>query len=150
MKTSLVPLIVAFTGAGVMTADSLAQNLSDRINHVRQSRMAAEANNTTKAHLLGTLLYTDVTVHFQETAARDAVNHLRTILGIDITARYSDDRTGEGLDPEAPITMNVVNRPAITVLEMLIEQAAGDEPATWQLREGYVEIGTKERLSVPR
>lgn len=30
---------------------------------------------------------------------------------------------------------------------MIVEQAALDEPAAWQIRRGYIEVGTKERLS---
>jgi hypothetical protein len=35
------------------------------------------------------------------------------------------------------------------VLELVIEQCQEFDPCTWQLRRGFVEVGTKERLSVP-
>lgn len=112
-----------------------------------QKKATAESQNLSKAQMLGTLLYTDISVQFQENSARDAIKHIETVLGINIIGRYSDDRTGMGLDPETPITLNVVNKPALTVLEMILDQAAGDEESTWQLRDGYVEVGTKERLA---
>ena len=125
---------------------SFGQSLSDRIDHVRQQRTNAEANNQTKAAMLGKLLYTDISVQFEEMPLRDVINYLQTTLGVTLVARYNDDRTGIGLDPEAPITLNVSNKPALTVLEMVLEQAAEDTDSTWQLRDGFVEVGTKERL----
>jgi uncharacterized membrane protein YgcG len=147
VSTNKAAALVAVCGLGLAAGPCLGQNLQDRINHVMQRKAAAETQNATKSQLLGTLLYTDISVQFQDNNARDAINHIETVLGINIVGRYSDDRTGTGLDPEAPITLNVVNKPALTVLEMILDQAAGDEEATWQLREGYVEVGTKERLA---
>ena len=140
-------LISAAVGCMLLAGGASAQNLKDRIDHVMQKRIAAQNNNTSKAAMLGALLYTDITVQFQDTPGREAINYLQTALGINLVGRYNDDRTGIGLDPEAPVTLNAVNQPAITVLEMVLDQASGDEPATWQLRDGYVEVGTKERLN---
>jgi len=115
-----------------------------------QKRMQAERNNTTKANMLATLLYTDMTVQFEETPARDALDFMKTTLGINILPRYIDDRGAfSGIDPETPITLNVENQAALTVLELILAQAEDLEPMTWQLRDGYVEVGTKDRLSAP-
>lgn len=140
-------IATAVGGLLLIGGNASAQNLNERINHVMQKRAAAESQNTSKARMLGALLYTDVTVQFSETSARDAINYLQTVLGVNLVARYNTDKAGEGLDPEAPITLNVTSKPALTVLEMVLDQCAGDEAATWQLRDGYVEVGTKERLS---
>jgi len=120
-----------------------AQGLSERIDHVMRSRDAAPS----KGRLLGVLLYTDLSLTFTETPAREVIEYLQTVLGVPIIGRYSDDRTGLGIDPEAEISLEVVSTPALTVLEMVLAQASDDysEP-TWQLRRGFVEVGTKERL----
>ena len=142
---------LALAGCGLMICTpAFGQNLSERIDYVMQQRARAESRNTSKAHMLSVLLYTDVTVQFPETPARDAINYIQTILGINIIGRYSDDRTGEGIDPETPITLNVVDQPALSVLEMILDQCQVlDEAMTWQLRNGFVEVGTKLRLSAP-
>src|SRR5690606_39386355 len=44
------------------------------------------------------------------------LNYMQTVLGINIIGRYNDDRTGIGLDPNAPITLSVTDKPALTVL----------------------------------
>ena len=142
------PLIVTLTGScllGTYSAAS-AQNLSERINHVMQQRTVAESHNTSKSAILGTLLYTDISVQFQDTKARDAFNYLQTVLGITIVGRYSDDKVGTGIDPETPITLNATDQPALTVLELVLGQCEGEQPCTWQLRDGFIEVGTKERL----
>ncbi|MHC5023698.1 MAG: hypothetical protein ACYTGG_07280 [Planctomycetota bacterium] len=141
-------LVVAGSALFIGSAAS-GQSLSERIAHFQRSKMQEEARNTSKAHMLSTLLYTDLTVDFQERPVREVVDYLRTVLKINIVARYSDDRVGFGIDPEALITLQAEQQPALTILEQVLEQAADLDPTTWQLRKGFVEIGTKERLSVP-
>ena len=137
-------------GLGLLTGSiAQGQNLSDRINYVMKKRAAAQRNDTEKADMLSRLIYTDLTIQFQETQARDVFNYLQTVLNVTIVGRYDDDRIGYGIDPETPITLEVENHPALSVIEMILEQcqSIGDE-CTWQLRNGYVEVGTKQRLSM--
>jgi hypothetical protein len=75
--------------------------------------------------------------------------HLKTVLAVPIVGRYSDDKVGYGIDPETPITLDVSDTPAIIVIERILDQCEDIDPCTWQLRKGYVEVGTKQRLSVP-
>jgi len=146
MKNSRVAL-TACIGLGLFAADAFGQSLSDRIQHLRNSQVQAQSRNTSKSHMLSVLIYTDITVNFNEQPAREVINYLQTILGINIVGRYSDDRTGVGLDPEGPITLNATSQPALNVLEMVLAQLEDFEETEWQLRDGYVEVGTKERLS---
>jgi hypothetical protein len=144
-------LALVLAGCCAMVGSTaFGQSLSDRIDHVMQKRAQAQRRDSSKAHMLSVLLYTDITVQLQETPARDALSYLQTVLGINIIGRYSDDKVGFGIDPETPITLDVVDKPALTVLELVLDQCATfDEPCTWQLRRGFVEVGTKERLSAP-
>ncbi len=141
---------LALVGLGVLLGSpALGQSLSERINYVMQQRSQAQSRNTSKGYMLSVLLYTDLPVQFAETPAREAFNYLQTILGINLIGRYSDDRIGFGIDPETPITLDVVGKPALLVLELVLDQCQDLDPCTWQLRNGYVEVGTKERLSQP-
>jgi hypothetical protein len=144
---TLTPFALALAGSMLLSTTAMAQGLSNRIEQVRQNQQRAEARNTDKAHMLSVLLYTDISVQFNDTPARDAINYLQTVLGINIVGRYMDDRTGFGLDPEAGITLDADNQPALTVLERVLEQAAEFDETTWQLRQGFVEVGTKDRLA---
>ncbi|MFO0783176.1 MAG: hypothetical protein U0636_05785 [Phycisphaerales bacterium] len=132
----------------VLTAVAGAQDLSTRIQAVMAQRAAQQqAQVATRAGMLRTLLRTGVSVDFQNTPAREAFAYLKQLLGMDIVFRWSDDPgASDGLTPDAPITLQVKNGQALGVLERMLEQAS-TEPCTWQLRQGYVEVGPKARLN---
>ncbi len=114
--------------------------------------LAAAGSDTavpSRAQLVQALTRECISVEFDRAPARKAFEHLQQVLGISIVGRYSDDRTGHGIDPEAPITLQANRHPPIEVIEQILEQCADQDPCTWQLRSGYVEVGTKERLSAP-
>jgi len=110
-----------------------------------------EAEGNDRRTLLATLLDADVTVRFEGDPARDAIAYLADRIGVKIIGRYSSNCIGIGIDPDAPITLNVDSAPAVLVLERVLAQCGdfGSE-ATWQLRDGYIEVGTKERLNAVR
>ncbi|MBL9148946.1 MAG: hypothetical protein JNM94_09670 [Phycisphaerae bacterium] len=141
-------LLAATLVAGVAVA-AHAQNLSDRFAEVAKMRQEAAAQDVTGARLLGALLYTDITVEFKDTKVKDAIDFIANALGVPLVARYQTDRIGTGLDPEMEVTLKVEGKPALNVLEMILEQVSVDTPATWQLRGSFIEVGTKDRLSVP-
>jgi hypothetical protein len=140
---TLTACVIAVAGA-----PALGQSLEERL---RAATPKKQVNNSTKPALLGALLYTDIpSVDFDETGLRVAMEYLEKELDVRVIGRYNDDQTGTGMDPEAPISLSLSNMPALTVLEMVLEQAgAGYEACTWQLREGFIEVGTHERLSTP-
>jgi uncharacterized membrane protein YgcG len=119
------------------------------MDHLARRQAPARAAVMTRADMLRLLTGRALTVEFQETPAREAFQHLQTLLGAPIVGRYSDDRVGHGIDPETPITLTIVERSALTVLELVLDQCQEFEDCTWQLRDGYVEVGTKLRLSAP-
>lgn len=139
-----------------LASSAAAQNLSDRFREVAVARQRQEAAATSgvaasKAQLLGALLYTDITVDFSETPTREAFNYIKTLLGVDIIVRYSGDRGGlSGIDPDGTVTLKADGRPALTVIETMLDQLAELEPLTWQLRNGFIEIGPKDRLDTAR
>jgi hypothetical protein len=98
--------------------------------------------------MLGILLFCNLTVRFDETPARPAIKELGKVLGINIVGRYNDDPTGHGLEPNAPITFEAESMPALDVLEAVLDQCTLGEDCTWQLRNSFVEVGTKRRLAV--
>ncbi len=102
-----------------------------------------------RATLHHTLTVTEISVEFRETPAREVFKYLKTVLGMPIIGRYSDDKVGHGIDPDTPITLDATDTPAIIVLELILDQCEDIDPCTWQLRKGYLEVGTKERLSAP-
>ena len=51
--------------------------------------------------------------------------------------------------PSRTVSVAVENRTALDLLEDLLDQASDYVECTWQIRRGFVEVGTKARLSVP-
>ena len=132
---------------GLPTLPASGQTLAQRMAEVRKKREQVKAKP--RLEILQALLYAKLTVDFDHTPARDVFEFIRTSLGINLVARYSDDPIGYGIDPDLPITLLVDKMDALNVLELVLEQCAVLEECTWQLRDSYLEVGTKARLSVP-
>ena len=92
MKQSIV---LASVGAIFLAVPVFGQSLSERYGQVQAQRVNAQRDNSSKASMLGTLLYQDISVTFQDTAVRDAINFIANTLGINIIGRYNDDRTAQ-------------------------------------------------------
>ncbi|MDZ4829191.1 MAG: hypothetical protein SGJ09_03215, partial [Phycisphaerae bacterium] len=131
------------------TSAASGQNFADRLNEVAKQRQSDAARDITKSSLLGALLYTDLTFDFKATKAKDAFEFIANALGVPLVVRYNTDRAAAGIDPDAEVTLKLEGKPALTALEMVLEQVGTDEPCTWQIRESFIEVGTKARLSVP-
>jgi hypothetical protein len=96
------------------------------------------------------LVETNVSVELDRTPARAAFDQLNAALSFPLIGRYRDDTLGFGLDPDLLITFEARDLPALEVLEEMLSQCTVQGPeCTWQIRKGFVEFGTKERLSVP-
>ena len=129
----------------VAVAPASGQNLSERINTVLEQRAAKQA--TAKGPILRALLTTSISVKFEDTKAKEAFAYLKQLIGVEMVVRWSDDPgAGDGLDPEARLTFEMNSAQALVVLERMIDMST-TEPATWQLRQGYLEVGTKSRLN---
>ena len=144
--------LVAAVSAVCLSTTASAQGLSERIKSVADQRREAASNDSSKGKLLGALLYQDVTVSFDKTTARDAFDFVATQLGARLVVRYQGDggKSGDtGIDPELEISLVLEGQPALTVIEQMLELCGTDTDCEWQLRNGYIELGTVDRLSVP-
>ena len=148
-RSSIALSLLASVGASALASHAVAQGLSERIRGVADQRAQERAQDSSRASLLGALLYTDVAVNFDKTAARTAFEYVADQMGVPLVVRYDGEGGSGGIDPEMEISLQLEGAPALTVLERLLEMCATDEACTWQLRDGFVEAGTKERLSVP-
>ncbi len=100
-----------------------------------------------RAGLLEALTATRLTIVLDRVPARTVLERLALLLDVPLVARFADDRTPEGIDPLAPITLEAIDEPVVRVLERALEQCGSSGPCTWQLGRGFVEAGTKERLA---
>jgi hypothetical protein len=110
----------------------------------------ATAEDDLHREVLGVLLSSRVTVEIEDAPVRTVFARLADAIGLTIIGRYEDDRVGHGIDPDASITLRVEDALAIDVLEMILDRATLYQSCTWQIRTGFVEVGTKRRLSTSR
>ncbi len=107
------------TIAGAMSSSTAGQDLSGRIQQVRD-RLERDRYAGSAEHL-GRLLYTDCEVRMEEAPMEDAVAWLAAATGAPL--RILDDNKGQpGIDPSVEITLDVRGMPALTVLEIMMEQ----------------------------
>jgi uncharacterized membrane protein YgcG len=142
-------LLLTVGGATLFASPAFGQNLGDRFRGVaeEQRRQLADRNST-RAQIFGALVYTDITVEFNETTAREAIEYLRTQMGVPIVVRWITDRNQTaGVDPDALVTLAVEGQPALTVLESILDRVTDFDPLTWQIRQNFLEIGPKVRLN---
>ena len=102
---------------------------------------------TEASYVVGVLVHTPLNVNFDNTPARDAFNAVIETIDLPIVVRYASEAQPIGIDPDLPLTIEFRNRRALLVLETMIDLAAGTEDCTWQIRNGYVEIGPKTLLN---
>lgn len=146
-------ILVAASAASMIGASALGQSLGERLQAVARMQQDASVSSqaASRAQLLGALLYTDITVDFAETPVKEAINYIRSQMGVDLVARFSNDKGASvGIDPEATVTLKADAAPALNVIEMLLDQVSDGDPSSWQLRDGFIEIGPKDRLDKSR
>ena len=146
MTKSASVLLLFFTVGGLLSSPTWGQGLSGRIQEVRD-RLERDRYAGSAEHL-GRLLYTDCEVRMEEAPIADAVAWLAGATGVPL--RILDDNKGQsGIDLSVEITLDVRGMPALTVLEIMMEQYEDDtgEACDWQLRTGRVEVSTKDRLA---
>lgn len=138
--------LLVLSSITLTTIPAAAQNLSGRIQQV-QEQLERDRSAGSAAHL-GRLLYTDCQVRMEGAPIEDAIAWLAGATGAPL--RLLNDEKGQpGIDPNVEITLDVRGMPALTVLEIMLEQCEDNlgESCDWQLRAGRVEVSTKERLA---
>ncbi len=151
-RSALTPLLTALgTSIAIFTiADSaIGQNLSDRIKAVAEQRQQAASKDSSKGALLGALLRTNIQVNFQNTPARQAFEYIQTAMGVNVVVRYAGEGGDIGIDADQEVTLEISKIDALGAIERLCEILGEEESCTWQLRDGFIEIGPKERLAAP-
>ncbi len=128
---------------------ALAQHVSTHADDAANEN-ANEA--TRRGRMLGMLVYRSVTLELDGASAREALNAIRTQARLPMIVRWTAEHSGRGIDPEASVSVSLAGVSALEALEKVLEQIAA-APAhaecTWQLRRGFIEVGTKSRLAVP-
>ncbi len=115
--------------------------------HEIQSRQDRNRPLNTADKILQRLMYTDIETGFTDVTVREAFERIEQLTRCRLRPLYISPTEPEGLDPDFRITMATSKRPALDMIEAVIEAIeVGGVPATWQLRHSAFEISTKTRL----
>lgn len=99
------------------------------------------------AENLGALVYNDMTLNIEDGEAEQVVDSFGNDLNLPVKV-YWKTKNQNGCDSAKKISLHLRNQPAIITLERIANQLGTDESgATWQLRDGVVEIGLKSELA---
>jgi hypothetical protein len=126
MKLLCIILIVAFATPSIASTNT-------RIEHPH-------------AKILGALVYTDISITSDGEEATVVLHQIRKELGV-LMQVYWENSHFEGISKTAPIFLTLENKPAVVVLERIMEQLSEDEEIAWQIRDGVLEVGFKSRFS---
>lgn len=153
------PAIAAMLGLGLIAAaaaPALAQNRPGAARNTtsQSARQQAPAVVVAEPHPARETLERmaqRITLEVEDVPLRDVFEFLRRTTGADLEPIYTNDRY-QALDPEQFITIRVRNRPALDVLEQVLERASdGFVMHTWQMtRYGSMQVGPKELLNKRR
>jgi len=100
-----------------------------------------------RAEVYSKLISTKMPVDFTENVLRDVIQFLSEYSQVDILTKWDEQGFGDGLDPEAQITLHLKNPTTLeTILELVMKQATTEE-TTWSLGDGFIEIGLKDALA---
>lgn len=104
------------------------------------------------AKVYGLLAFRSVSVDFDRVPVREALDVIKRQAGLPMTVRWNTDPMGMGIDPNTPVSLTAEKMIALDALEEVLEQCDGisaRSECTWQIRRGFIEVGTKQRLAVP-
>ena len=97
--------------------------------------------------VLFALMNTRLPVTFDETPTRDALKFIAEAANVAMVPRWRSDKNPDGMDPDELITMQLPSLTALDALEYVLAQLPAESSCTWQLRPGFLEVGTRENLS---
>lgn len=115
---------------------------------------AADAGSTTQAltpRLTLGRMQKIISLDVKEVKLESVIDYIQSATKAELEPHWLGSGASEqvGLDREKPITLKLVNRPALAVLEAVLEKARTDlSQNSWQMTsEGVLELGPKEVLN---
>jgi len=92
-----------------------------------------------------------MTLEVEDTRLEDVINFIAQVTGADIEPMWISERSPEGLDRDAVVTLQLRELPALTVIERVLTYVEDDFSGgnTWQMSEdtGAIQVGPRIRLN---
>lgn len=128
-------------------------SLEERLEEVRRQVEARKeqptsASNVKPVEMLQKLFYEEITVDFDETPVQEAIAYIGDAIGVRMVGRFASDMTANGIDPNLTVTLQAEDMSALAALDFVLAVCSTNSECIWQLRNGYIEIGPKDRLAM--
>jgi len=140
-------IVAALTLTGLATTGAVAQrDFAAPQTAGAGSRVSAPVDPRTEAVAR---LCKKVTLDLSDSRLEDVFTFIADASGARLEPLWLDDRTADGLDPDALITLGAKDSALLSLLERILDRSTdGFTEATWQMTdEGVVQIGPKSRLN---
>jgi hypothetical protein len=105
-----------------------------------KTRDSASPNDDRDLVLLGRLVYSQVDVTCDDCNVGESIRALTAALGINVAMKFDVEFVDD-----TPVFLELKDVDGLTALEAIIAQGGGN--ATWQLRRGILEVGSKTYLA---
>jgi hypothetical protein len=102
------------------------------------------------ATALAKLMYADIDTAFEQTTLEEVIDLISQTSGVKVVLLSRTDARPNGIDPTLLVELPAANRPALNLLQDAIAACGSPVPCTWQIRNGMIEVSTKDQLSTER
>ncbi len=108
---------------------------------------AARSTTSQDGTTLSKLVYTDIDAGFEGQPASEVLRFLFEYTNVNGRLLPIDANHSSGIDLTTQITLPKADRPALNLLQDVLEQCSKTDPCTWQIRRGTLEVSSKSRLA---
>lgn len=133
----------------IVTVPAAAQTLQQRINDLERRR-AAQREASPEAQAARTLrerLRTIIdSVNLDAVRARDAFTWYTQTTGVPLVIHW-EAMQNEGIDPDAPVSVNLQSVPARQLLRLMLQSLAPDVDFVYEVESSYVQVLTKAQAN---
>jgi hypothetical protein len=96
---------------------------------------------------LAKLMYTDIDTGFTQVSLAEVVHLISQASGAKVVLLAESESRPSGIDATLTVDLPAAHRPALNLLQDALAACGSPVPCTWQVRNGMIEVSTKDQLS---
>ena len=99
---------------------------------------------------LAKLMYTDIDTGFTQVSLAEVIDLISQTSGAKVVLLTESEARPSGIDATLTVDLPAAHRPALNLLQDALAACGSPVPCTWQVRNGMIEVSTKDQLSTER
>ena len=96
---------------------------------------------------LSNLIYTDIDTGFTQVSLAEVIDLITQTSGAKVVLLAESESRPSGIDATLTVDLPAAHRPALNLLQDALAACGSPVPCTWQVRNGMIEVSTKDQLS---